>query len=92
MTDTDASDPVTLTVEIDPAQFDEPRQLIRERLVGEYGLETIAELVGANLSQDLTGQGMPLVNALWDNRDQMQVEPQSCDATGLDEHQGDVNV
>jgi hypothetical protein len=92
MTDTDASDPVTLTVEIDPAQFDEPRQLIRERLVEEYGLETIAELVGVNLSQDLTGQGMPLVNALWDNRDQMQVEPQSCDATGLDEHQGDVNV
>jgi hypothetical protein len=93
MTDSDsASQPITLAAEIDAAAFDEPRQQMWERLVEKYGQETIAERVGANLSQDLTGQGMPLVNALWDNRDQMQVEPQSCDATGLDEHQGDVNV
>jgi hypothetical protein len=72
---TDDIDPITLTVEIDPTEFDEPRQLMYERLVEEYGHETIAELIGANLQQDLTAQGMQLVNALWDNRDQIQVEP-----------------
>ncbi len=72
---TDDADPITLTVEIDPAQFDEPRQLMYERLVEEYGHETIAELIGANLQQDLTAQGMQLVNAMWDNRDQIAVEP-----------------
>jgi hypothetical protein len=72
---TDDIDPITLTVEIDPTEFDEPRQLMYERLVEEYGHETIAELIGANLGQDLTAQGMQLVNALWDNRDQIQVEP-----------------
>jgi hypothetical protein len=46
-----------------------------ERLVDEYGQETVAELVRANLAQDLTAKGMALVNALWDNRDQIQVEP-----------------
>jgi hypothetical protein len=45
-----------------------------ERLIEEYGQETIADLVKANRSQDLTTQGMQLVNALWDNRNQIQVE------------------
>jgi hypothetical protein len=31
----------------------------------------VAELIGTNLGQDLTAQGMQLVNALWDNRDQI---------------------
>ncbi|WP_181693018.1 hypothetical protein [Natronomonas sp. LN261] len=69
------TDPITLTVEIDPAAFDEPRQLMWERLIEEYGHETVADLVKANLQQDLTAQGMQLVNALWDNRDQIQVNP-----------------
>jgi hypothetical protein len=72
---TDDPDPITLTVEIDPTEFDDPRQMMYERLVAEYGHETVAELVAANLSQDLTAQGMQLVNALWDNRDQIAVEP-----------------
>jgi hypothetical protein len=72
---TDDDEPITLSVEIDPAAFDEPRQLMWERLIEEYGQETIADLVKANLSQDLTAQGMQLINALWDNRDQIQVEP-----------------
>jgi len=55
--ETATGDPITLTVEIDPRAFDEPRQMMWERLVEEYGQETIAELVGANLSQDLTAQG-----------------------------------
>jgi hypothetical protein len=50
-------DTITLTVEIDPSEFDEPRKMMYERLVEEYGQETIAELVGANLSQDLTARG-----------------------------------
>ncbi|WP_160169570.1 hypothetical protein [Natronomonas moolapensis] len=32
---TNDTDPITLTVEIDPAEFDEPRQMMFERLVGE---------------------------------------------------------
>ena len=80
---TEDAESITLTVEIDPTQFDEPRQVMWERLVEEYGQETIADLVKANLSQDLTAQGMQLINALWDNRDQIQVEPDSVDAGGL---------
>ena len=72
---TDDADTITLTVEIDPAAFDEPRQLMWERLIEEYGQETIADLVKANLSQDLTAQGMHIINALWDSRDQIQVDP-----------------
>jgi len=85
---TDDAEPITLTVEIDPAEFDEPRQLMYERLVEEYGHETIAELVGANLGQELTAQGMRLVNALWDNRDQIAVDPQELDADGLTDQPG----
>jgi hypothetical protein len=85
---TDNAEPITLTVEIDPAEFDEPRRLMWDRLVEEYGQETIAELVGANLQQDLTAQGMGLVNALWDNRDQIAVEPQEPDAAELPDQPG----
>jgi len=79
---------ITLTVDIDPAEFDEPRQMMFERLVEEYDQETVAELVGANLQQDLTAQGMQLVNALWDNRDQIDVEPQEPDADELTDQPG----
>jgi hypothetical protein len=51
---TDDPEPITLSVEIDPSEFDEPRQLMFERLVDEFGHETVAELVGANLQQDPT--------------------------------------
>ena len=37
---TEDVDPITLSVEIDPAEFDEPRQLMWERLIEEYGQET----------------------------------------------------
>jgi len=66
---TDDVDPITLSVKIDPAEFDKTHEMRFERLVREFGHETVAELVGANLQQDLTAQGMQLVNALWDNRD-----------------------
>lgn len=65
-----------------------------ERLVEECGHETIAELVGANLQQELTAQGMGLVNALWDNRDQItpgsqaSVGPQDVSADDLAEEIG----
>ena len=88
---TDDAEPITLTIEIDPAAFDEPRQLMWERLIEEYGQETIADLVKANLQQDLTAQGMQLVNALWDNRDQIQVDPERVDTTGLDEQPGGLD-
>jgi len=81
-------DPITLTVEIDPSAFDEPRQLMYERLVEEFGHETVAELVGANLQQDLTAQGMQLVNALWDNRDQIQVEPEGVETPEVPDQPG----
>ena len=88
-TDEDApTDPITLSVEIDPAAFDEPRQLMYERLVEEYGHETVAELVGTNLQQNLTAQGMQLINALWDNRDQIQVASQDSDAVGMPDQPG----
>mgnify|MGYP007116961939 CR=1 FL=1 len=51
---TEDLDPLTLTVEIDLVAFDEPRQLMWERLTEEYGQETIADLVKANLSKDPT--------------------------------------
>lgn len=74
-TDEDGTaDTITLTVQIDPSQFDEPRQLMYERLVEEFGQETVADLLRANLEQDVTAQGMQLVNALWDNRDQIAVD------------------
>jgi hypothetical protein len=85
---TDDAEPITLTVEIDPAEFDEPRQLMWERLVEEYGQETIAELIGANLSQDLTAQGMRLVNALWDNRDQIAVDPEGGETPQVPDQPG----
>jgi hypothetical protein len=90
-TQNDAAEPIVLTIEIDPAEFDEPRQLMYERLVEQFGHETIAELVGANLQQDLTAQGMGLVNALWDNRDQIAVEPDESDTTGLTDQPGGEN-
>ena len=86
---TEDADTITLTVEIDPAAFDEPRQLMWERLIEEYGQETIADLVKANLSQDLTAQGMQLVNALWDNRDQIQVEPEGVETPQVPDQPGD---
>jgi hypothetical protein len=82
--DTD-SESITLTVEINPEQFDEPRQMMFERLVEEYGHETVAELVGANLQQDLTAQGMHIINAMWDNRDQIQVEPDGVETPAVPE-------
>ena len=88
---TDDPEPITLTVEIDPAAFDEPRQLMWERLIEEYGQETIADLVKANLSQDLTAQGMQLVNALWDNREQIQVEPEGVETPEVPEQPGGEN-
>jgi len=86
---TDDADTITLTVEIDPAAFDEPRQLMWERLIEEYGQETIADLVKANLSQDLTAQGMQLINALWDNRDQIQVEPGGVETPQVPDQPGE---
>jgi len=86
---TDDADTITLTVEIDPAAFDEPRQLMWERLIEEYGQETIADLVKANLSQDLTAQGMQLVNALWDNHDQIQVDPDGVETPEVPEQPGE---
>lgn len=44
------------TVEIDLSAFDEPRQVMWDRLV--------AELVTASLTRDLTAQGMQLVTAI----------------------------
>jgi hypothetical protein len=85
---TDDSEPITLTVEIDPAEFDEPREMMYERLVAEFGYETVAELIGANLSQDLTAQGMHIVNAMWDNRDQIQVEPEGVETPPVPEQPG----
>jgi hypothetical protein len=84
----ETEDTITLTVEIDPAEFDEPRQLMYERLVEEFGHETVAELVGANLSQNLTAQGMQLVNALWDNRDQIQVDPEGVETPEVPDRPG----
>jgi hypothetical protein len=46
--------------------------------------------VKANLSQDLTAQGMGLVNALWDNRDQIAVESETVDPT-VDDQPGGVD-
>jgi hypothetical protein len=89
---TDDADPITLTVEIDPEAFDEPRQMMWERLVAEYGQETVAELVRANLSQDLTAQGMQLINALWDNRDQIQVDPESVETPAVPDQPGGPDV
>ena len=86
---TEDAESITLTVEIDPSAFDEPRQLMWERLVDEYGQETIADLVKANLSHDLTAQGMHLVNALWDNRDQIQVEPEGVETPEVPEQPGE---
>jgi hypothetical protein len=88
---TEDRDPLTLTVEIDPAAFDEPRQVMWERLIEEYGQETIADLVKANLSQDLTAQGMQLINALWDNRDQIQVEPEGVETPAVPDQPGGEN-
>jgi hypothetical protein len=85
---TDDTDPISLTVEIDPEAFDEPRQLMWERLVGEYGQETVAELIGANLGQDLTAQGMYIINAMWDNRDQIAVDPDEPDTDGSPDQSG----
>jgi hypothetical protein len=85
---TDDADPITLTVEIDPSEFDEPREMMYERLVEEFGHETVAELIGANLSQDLTAQGMRIVNAMWDNRDQIQVEPDGVETPPVPEQPG----
>jgi hypothetical protein len=85
-TDADTqAEPITLTVEIDPTEFDEPREMMFERLVEEYGQETIAELVGANLQQDMTAQGMGVINALWDNRDQIQPGSDASETDGLTE-------
>jgi len=67
-------DPITLTVEIDPTEFDEPRAMMYERLCEEFGQDTVEELLKANIGQDFTAQGMQLVNMLWDNRDQIAVE------------------
>ena len=86
---TEDLDPLTLTVEIDLVAFDEPRQLMWERLIEEYGQETIADLVKANLSQDLTAQGMRLINALWDNRDQIQVEPGGVETPQVPDQPGE---
>jgi hypothetical protein len=78
-------DTITLTVEIDPEAFDEPRQMMWERLVEEFGQETVAELVGANLQQDLTAQGMHIVNAMWDNRDQIDVDSEGVETPPVPE-------
>jgi len=69
----DAEDTITLTLEIDPTEFDEPRQLMWEKLVEQYGQGPVTQLIAANLGQDLTAQTMQLVNALWDNRHQIDV-------------------
>jgi hypothetical protein len=39
---TDAQ-PITLTVEIDPAEFDEPREMMYERLCEEFGQSTVED-------------------------------------------------
>jgi hypothetical protein len=84
-------DVITLTLEIDPTEFDEPRQLMYERLVDEFGRETVAELIASNLGQDLTAQGMQLVNALWDNRDQIQVDPEGGETPQVPDQPGETN-
>jgi hypothetical protein len=86
--DPDAQDTITLSVEIDPTEFDEPRQMMYERLVEQFGHETVAELIAANLGQDLTAQGMQLVNALWDNRDQIQVDPEGVETPEVPDRPG----
>lgn len=84
------SEPVTLTLEIDPAEFDEPRQLMWEKLVAEYGQATVSQLIAANLGQNLTAQTMQLVNALWDNRHQLEVtDDQAVDPDTLTDDPGD---
>jgi hypothetical protein len=88
---TEDRDPLTLTVEIDPSEFDEPRQVMWERLIEEFGHETVAELVGANLQQDLTARGMHIVNALWDNRDQIQVEPDGVETPQVPDQPGETD-
>jgi hypothetical protein len=80
----DAEDTIALTLEIDPAEFDEPRQLMWENLVEEYGQATVSQLIAANLGQDLTARTMQLVNALWDNRHQLAVtDEQAVDPEAL---------
>ena len=88
---TEDADTITLTVELDPAAFDEPRQLMWERLIEEYGQETIADLVKANLSQDLTAQGMQLVNGLWDNRDQIQADTNGVETPQVPDQPGQTD-
>jgi hypothetical protein len=85
------TEPITLTLEIDPAEFDEPRQVMWEKLVEQYGQATVTELVAANLGQDLTGQTMQLVNALWDNRDQIAVEPDDVETPQVPDQNGGVH-
>jgi hypothetical protein len=78
------TEPITLTLEIDPAEFDEPRQVMWEKLVEQYGQKPVTELIAANLGQDLTTQTMQLVNALWDNRHRIDVtDQQAVDSESL---------
>jgi hypothetical protein len=85
------SESIALTVEIDPTEFDEPREMMYERLVEAFGHETVAELVEANLSQDLTAQGMGIVNAMWDNRDQIQVDPEGVEPPEVPDQPGGID-
>ena len=70
-----AGDTVVLTVELDPAEFDEPRRIIWERLVSKFGRERVEDLLEDEMDRQLIDQGMQSVTTLWDNRDQIQVEP-----------------
>lgn len=90
--ETDDTDTITLTVEIDPAAFDEPRQVMWRKLVAQYGRRPVAELLGANLGQHLTGQTMQLLTALWDNRHQIDVPAEGGDPTLADDAEIDPST
>ncbi|WP_181685100.1 hypothetical protein [Halorhabdus salina] len=90
--DDEAADPITLTIEIDPTAFDEPRALMYDRLCEEFGQDTVAELLAANLNQNLTAQAMQLINAIWDNRDQIELAEDSAEPDSLPDQPGGPDV
>ena len=95
-TDTDATaqtdaETITLTLEIDPSEFDAPRKMMWDGLIEEYGQSHVKELIAANISQDLTDQTMQLINALWDNRGQIQIEPEGVDTPQVPDQPGGID-
>jgi hypothetical protein len=89
---TDDDEPITLSVEIDPAEFDEPHQLIYERLVQEFGRDTVVDMVATNLNRELTDRRVNLLTPLG-NPDPIQVEheSQAVDTERLTDWSGGVD-